>query len=122
MLGNVGSTAISSNAMAQYNFPIARRLIAFGQRARANWLLRHQHPANFWIHMLGIPLAFLGVILLFFLDWPWGLAAIGLGYLLQWIGHRVEGNDVGELIPIKRALGLKTVSIAPQYLPRHEAS
>jgi len=27
----------------------------------------------------------------------------------------VEGNDVGELIPLKRALGLPVVSVAPQY-------
>jgi hypothetical protein len=40
---------------------------------------------------------------------------IVLGYLLQWIGHRVEGNDVGELIPIKKLLGLPVVAIAPQY-------
>ena len=38
-----------------------------------------------------------------------------LGYLLQWIGHRIEGNDVGEFIPIKKLLGLPVVAIAPQH-------
>ena len=36
------------------------------------------------------------------------------GLLLQWIGHRVEGNDVGEFIPVKRLLGLPVVAIAPR--------
>ena len=96
-----------------YRFPIARKLLAFAGRARRNWLERHQTPANFWIHMLGIPLAVAGVALLFFVEWYWGVGAIVLGYLLQWIGHRIEGNDVGELIPLKRLLGLPVVAIAP---------
>jgi hypothetical protein len=79
-----------------------------------NWLERHQHPFNFWIHLLGIPLAVAGVALLFFVPWYWGVGAFVLGYLLQWIGHRVEGNDVGELIPFKKMLGLPYVEIAPR--------
>ena len=65
--------------------------------------------------MLGIPLAAAGIPLLFVADWPWGVGAIVGGYVLQWVGHQVEGNDVGELIPIKRLLGLPVVAIAPQY-------
>ena len=101
-------------------FPIARRSIAFARRARLNWLSRHQNNFNFAIHMLGIPLALLVAPILFFLlPWPWGTAAFVLGYLLQWIGHKVEGNDVGEFIPIKKLFGLKTIATAPQFqLPR----
>jgi hypothetical protein len=98
-----------------YNFPVARKLLDFAGRARRNWLLRHQNGFNFAIHMLGIPLAFASVPIFFFADWEWALAALVGGYLLQWIGHRVEGNDVGELIPFKRLLGLPVVAIAPQY-------
>ena len=76
--------------------------------------MRHQVPFNYWIHMLGIPLAIAGVALLFVAPWYWALAAVGLGYFLQWVGHRVEGNDVGELIPLKRLLGLPVVAIAQQ--------
>jgi hypothetical protein len=100
-----------------YRFPIARKLLALAGRARRNWLDRHQTPANFWIHMLGIPLAFAGIPLLFLTDWYWGVAAIVLGYLFQWLGHRIEGNDVGEFIPVKRLLGLPVVAIAPQHKP-----
>ena len=97
------------------SFPIARRLLAFAARARRNWLARHQDAFNFWIHLLGIPLAVAGVVLLFLAEWYWGVGAIVAGYFLQWMGHRVEGNDVGELIPLKRLLGLPVVPIAPQF-------
>jgi hypothetical protein len=99
----------------KYRFPIARKLLALAGRARRNWLERHQTPANYWIHMVGIPLAVAGVPLLLVAQWYWGVGAIVCGYLLQWIGHRIEGNDVGEFIPIKRLLGWPVVAIAPQY-------
>ena len=44
-----------------YRFPIARKLLAFAGRARRSWMDRHQVPANFWLHLLGIPLAFAAV-------------------------------------------------------------
>jgi hypothetical protein len=71
-----------------------------------NWLERHRHPFNFWIHLVGIPLAVAGVVLLFVTDWYWGVGAFVLGYVLQYLGHRVEGNEVGEWTGIKRLFGL----------------
>jgi hypothetical protein len=100
-----------------YNFPIARRVIRWSRSAARQWRLRHQHPLNFALHLVGIPLALAGLVSLAFLAWPYALSAFCGGYLLQWIGHRIEGNDVGELIPLKRWLGLPVVAIAPQYLP-----
>ncbi|HET6575020.1 MAG TPA: Mpo1-like protein [Fimbriiglobus sp.] len=94
-----------------YSFPIARRAWRFARTARANWLDRHRHPFNFAIHLLGIPLALAGVACLFVLPWYWGGGLLALGYLLQFAGHWVEGNDVGELIPFKRALGLPVVAV-----------
>src|SRR5580700_3663903 len=96
-------------------FPIARGVVRFARRARRNWLERHQLPFNFYIHLIGIPLACIGVILLFLVDWYWGLAAFVLGYFLQWLGHRAEGNDLGEWAGIKRLLGLPYVAIAPRW-------
>ncbi len=105
----------------RHSFPIARRLLRFAGRARRNWLTRHQNNFNFAIHMLGIPLALLVAPVLFFLlPWPWGVGAFVLGYLLQWVGHKVEGNDVGEFIPVKKLLGLPVVAVASQFqLPNH---
>ena len=80
-----------------------------------NWLERHRHPFNFWIHMIGIPLAVIGVVLFFFVPWYWALTAFVLGYVLQYLGHHVEGNDVGEWAGIKRIFGLPYVSISPRW-------
>jgi hypothetical protein len=88
------------------------------RRVLHNWRERHQHPFNFWIHLLGIPLAVVGVVLFFALPWEqwyWGVACFVLGYVLQYVGHRVEGNDVGEWAGIKRLLGLPYVSISPRW-------
>ena len=32
----------------------------------------------------------------------WGLGLLVFGYLLQYLGHRAEGNDMGEWAAIKR--------------------
>jgi Protein of unknown function (DUF962) len=99
------------------------------RRAIASWQERHQHPFNFGIHVFGIPLALLvAPILLLALPWDqwyWAALAFAAGYLLQWIGHRVEGNDLGEWAAIKRMLGLPYVGIAPrsraeEALARHD--
>src|SRR5205807_39082 len=83
--------------------PLRRRPL---RRVLRNWRQRHRHPFNFWIHLIGIPLAVAGVVLVFAVQpWYWGVGAFVLGYLLQYIGHRVEGNDVGEWAAIKRVLG-----------------
>ena len=95
-----------------------------------NWLLRHQNPASFWLHMVGIPIAVAGLILggaqlVLAMGDPtmWGLwwrpvALLALGYILQWVGHRIEGNDLGELILVKKIVGLPYVDIAPRYADR----
>lgn len=114
-----------SNDKRVWDFPLARKGWAAGMRLRQSWLRRHQHNGNFWLHILGIPLAFLSLggllvsalLSLLHLDWPWPtwpwfVGGFVLGYLLQWLGHRIEGNDVGELIPIKRALGMSVVEVA----------
>lgn len=81
-----------------------------------HWIPRHQNPVNYWLHLIGIPLGYIGgIIALLLQSWTWfGILFVG-GYVLQFIGHWIEGNDVGELIPIKRALGMRVVEIAPQY-------
>jgi 2-hydroxy-palmitic acid dioxygenase Mpo1-like len=95
-----------------------RPLLRALYRGARNWRERHQHPFNFWIHHIGIPMALGGIVLLFTLpwtEWYWGVGLFVGGYLLQWIGHKVEGNDLGEWAAIKRMFGLPYVSIAPRY-------
>jgi hypothetical protein len=85
------------------------------RRAFWEWRRRHRHPFNFAVHLVGIPLALAAIPLFFATDWYWAVAALIVGYLLQWIGHLVEGNDLGEWAAIKRMLGLPYVGIAPQF-------
>lgn len=87
-----------------------------------NWFERHQHPTSRWLHYVGIPLAVAGAVLALvqLASWRWDLwyrpvFLLFVGYLLQYIGHRIEGNDVGELIPIKKALGLPYTAVSPRY-------
>lgn len=90
----------------------------FLRRRLDGWRLRHQLPFNFWIHLLGIPLALVVAPLsLLFAEWYWALSLFLLGYFLQWVGHRAEGNDLGEWAAIKRLLGLPYVGIAPRWNP-----
>lgn len=91
-------------------------------RARwlTNWLERHQTRLSFWLHMIGIPLTILALALAGYqlYLWRWDLwwrpaALLVVGYLLQLIGHTHEGNDMGEVILIKRMLGRPYVAVAP---------
>jgi hypothetical protein len=91
--------------------PLRRRPL---RRIIRNWLRRHRHPFNFWIHMLGIPLAVVGVVLFFIVPWYWALASFLAGYALQFWGHAVEGNDVGEWAAIKKLLGRPYVAAVGQ--------
>jgi hypothetical protein len=106
---------------SKQRFPIARKVFQLAGKARANWLLRHQTRFSFWIHMVGIPMAIVGLIGFAVMPWEIALGLFFAGYLLQWIGHMFEGNDVGELIPLKRALGLNAISIAPQFQTNKES-
>jgi hypothetical protein len=95
--------------------PARRRpVLRFLRKVLRNWRERHRLPFNFAIHLIGIPLALLGLLLLF-LDWRWGAGAFVVGYFLQYLGHRAEGNDVGEWAAIKRLLGLPYVGVAPRW-------
>ncbi len=60
-------------------------------------------------------MAVTGVVLLFFQWWYWGVGCIVVGYVLQYIGHEVEGNDVGEWAGIKKLLGLPCVAVSPRW-------
>ena len=100
-----------------------RPLRRFLKKAIRNWRERHQLAFNFWIHLIGIPMAVIGAFLLLLspftpVPWYWGLGGFVLGYVLQWIGHLAEGNDLGEWAGIKRLFGLPYVGIAPQYQNR----
>lgn len=93
------------------------------------WLQRHRHPASLCLHLIGIPLtvACIALALVQLVQGRWDLwwrpaVLFGVGYLLQWIGHRIEGNDMGEVILIKKWLGRPYVALSPRYRPDADKS
>ncbi len=92
----------------------------------ARYLERHQHPGSRALHTLGVPLTLAALALagLQLIQWRWDLwwrplLLLLVSYLLQWIGHRIEGNDMGEVILIKKWLGRPYVDISPRYTSTH---
>lgn len=79
-----------------------------------NWLERHQHPVSYALHLVGIPMTVVGVGVAI-AGWVWlGIGLFALGYAIQFVGHGIEGNDAGELILFKKALGLPYVAVVPR--------
>jgi uncharacterized membrane protein YGL010W len=77
-----------------------------------NYRLRHQHPLNIALHAIGLPLTFVAPIpLLVHVSTGWAVAAFVAGYALQFAGHAIEGNDAGEVILVKKTLGMPYVDI-----------
>ena len=53
---------------------------------------KHQHPLNRLAHSIGIPLIVLSLPLFLF-SWRWALALFVIGWILQFVGHAIEGNQ-----------------------------
>jgi uncharacterized membrane protein YGL010W len=53
---------------------------------------RHSHPVNKLCHTIGIPLIVVSLPL-FFYSWRWALALFLIGWVLQFVGHAIEGNQ-----------------------------
>ena len=76
------------------------------RRFIVNYIERHRHPFNQILHLVGVPLTFvISIILLIQGESGWALGAFTGGYILQFAGHVIEGNDAGEVVLIKRLLG-----------------
>ena len=57
-----------------------------------NYKAKHQHPLNRFCHSIGIPLIVLSLPLFFF-NWRWALMFFVVGWILQFLGHLIEGNQ-----------------------------
>lgn len=81
-----------------------------------NYVARHQNRTNQILHLIGVPTTFVVSVVLLSMDLPvWAVCAFIGGYLLQFIGHAIEGNDAGELILLKKILGKPYREFAPGY-------
>jgi uncharacterized membrane protein YGL010W len=58
-----------------------------------NYKAKHRHPLNRLSHSIGIPMIVLSLPLFFFVNWRWALALFVVGWIFQFIGHVIEGNQ-----------------------------
>ncbi|HET6423135.1 MAG TPA: DUF962 domain-containing protein [Planctomycetaceae bacterium] len=80
-----------------------------------NYIERHQHPVNQLLHVIGVPMTFIvSLVYAWQGHYDWAAGAFVLGYVLQFVGHAIEGNDAGETILVKKALGLPYVAVIPR--------
>lgn len=66
-----------------------------------DYIARHSHPANAVLHLAGVPMAFTGLYFVLAGRFGQGVLLLTGGYLLQYLGHKAQGNEVGELTLIK---------------------
>src|ERR1700752_406074 len=53
---------------------------------------KHQHPLNRLSHSIGIPMIVVSLPLFLF-NWRWALLLFTVGWILQFVGHAIEGNQ-----------------------------
>lgn len=53
---------------------------------------KHKHPVNKVMHTIGIPMIVVSLPL-FLINWRWALALFVAGWILQIVGHAIEGNQ-----------------------------
>ena len=58
----------------------------------ANYKAKHQHPLIRHSHSIGIPMIVVSLPL-FLLNWRWALGLFIAGWILQFVGHAIEGNQ-----------------------------
>ncbi len=57
-----------------------------------NYKSKHRHPLNKLSHSIGIPMIVIALPLFLF-NWRWALALFIIGWILQFVGHAIEGNQ-----------------------------
>ncbi len=80
-----------------------------------NYKATHRHPLNRLSHKIGIPMIVVSLPVFFF-NWRWALALFVTGWIFQFVGHAIEGNQpaffrnplyllIGPLWFVRHALG-----------------
>jgi uncharacterized membrane protein YGL010W len=91
-----------------------------------NYKAKHQHPLNRLMHSVGIPMIVISLPLFFF-SWRLALALFVVGWILQFVGHAIEGNSpaffrnpvyliIGPLWLVRR--GLQLIGLGRPQAPK----
>lgn len=87
-----------------------------------NYKLNHQHPVNRAIHTVGVPLIVLAMPILIF-NRKIGLGLWVFGWIIQFIGHAIEGSSPAILSkgasPVANITGSILILIAVPLLAWH---
>jgi uncharacterized membrane protein YGL010W len=67
----------------------------------ADYIARHKHPLNAGLHIIGVPLVVFAIFKLCLGQTAEGAICFVSGYLCQYLGHKAQGNEVGEVTLIK---------------------
>ena len=93
------------------------------RRFLRNYAARHTRPVNIALHAVGLPVTFGAPVWLLAAGEPlWAGACFAGGYGLQFLGHRFEGNDAGEVVLVKKLLGRPYREFAPGRGPSGDPS
>jgi uncharacterized membrane protein YGL010W len=71
------------------------------RRFIVDYAARHSHPVNAVLHVAGIPMTFVGLVAALRGSPLSGWGLLAAGFLLQYVGHLVQGSEMGELTLIK---------------------
>ena len=85
------------------------------KQALHRWLQRHATGPNRLLHAIGIPATVVAVVALFLHLWLLAAVCLVGGYLLQTIGHYLEGSRVGEILLLKKIV-FPTGAFAKRFL------
>lgn len=77
------------------------QLFEHGRAFVIDYISRHKHPVNAILHIFGVPMVFYGIYVLCIGQTTLGVALFFFGYLFQYLGHKAQGNEVGEVTLIK---------------------
>ena len=58
----------------------------------SNYKAKNQHPLNRLTHSIGIPMIVISLPLFLF-NWRWSLLLFVAGWIFQFVGHAIEGNQ-----------------------------
>lgn len=75
--------------------------LSYLQAFLVDYCRRHAHPVNALLHIVGVPMAFIGLYFALTGHFGEGLGFLVIGYALQYFGHKAQGNEVGEVTLIR---------------------
>jgi hypothetical protein len=75
----------------------------------ARWHTRHRNVVSFHLHLLGLPICFLGAAALLPAGrWVQAIALALAGFFLQRLGHLIEGSPSGEQLLWRRLVAWRS--------------